>query len=90
MNELVSKCRALALDHEPDGWPAIQMRDVSALCDAVESVVPGMDRLEDRLASGCEIRKQFDRWYLFDAGGDSVVSGGTIRELVINLVFTDC
>src|SRR5690554_207214 len=29
--------RSLEQDHEPDGWPAVQMRDLSALCDLVEA-----------------------------------------------------
>jgi len=33
---LIQRLRALEADHGPDGWPAIKMRDVSALLDAIE------------------------------------------------------
>lgn len=28
--------RSLEADHAPDGWPAVQMKQISALCDEVE------------------------------------------------------
>ncbi|RLJ20019.1 hypothetical protein DJ031_06835 [bacterium endosymbiont of Escarpia laminata] len=90
VERLVSSCRTLEIDHMPDGWPAIKMRDVSALCDAVESVVPGIDRLEDRLLAGCEITRQDSRWYLYDRSGEYVTSGDTLRKMIINVVFSDC
>lgn len=34
--ELINRMRLLEEDHEPEGWPAVQMKDISALCDAVE------------------------------------------------------
>ncbi len=34
--ELIETMRGFEIDHEPDGWPAIRMREVSALCDALE------------------------------------------------------
>ncbi len=30
--------RALEADHAPDGWPAVQMRDISALLDEVDAL----------------------------------------------------
>jgi hypothetical protein len=36
ISELVSRLRLLEQDHAPDGWPAIKMRDVSALLDVIE------------------------------------------------------
>ena len=35
VKDLVDRLSVYEIDHEPDGWPAIRMRDVSALCDAV-------------------------------------------------------
>lgn len=35
MVELQARLRGFEADHEPDGWPAIQMRDVSALLDHI-------------------------------------------------------
>lgn len=34
--DIVEQMRSFESDHEPDGWPAIQMKQVSALCDEVE------------------------------------------------------
>ena len=33
--ELMGRMRTLEADHTPDGWPAVQMRDITALCDAI-------------------------------------------------------
>ena len=37
MDDLIQRMRALEADHAPDGWPAVQMRDISALCAEVEA-----------------------------------------------------
>ena len=34
---LIERMRAFESDHAPDGWPCIRMRDITALCDAVEA-----------------------------------------------------
>ncbi len=34
--DIVEQMRSFEFDHEPDGWPAIQMKQVSALCDEIE------------------------------------------------------
>lgn len=34
--DIVSKMRSLESDHGPDGWPAITMGQVSALCDEID------------------------------------------------------
>lgn len=34
--ELIERMRSFEADHDPDGWPAIQMREVSALLDEIE------------------------------------------------------
>lgn len=36
--ELIARLRSFETDHKPEGWPAIQMRDVSALLDAIEAL----------------------------------------------------
>jgi hypothetical protein len=35
IRELVERMRCLELDHEPEGWPAVRMRDITALLDAL-------------------------------------------------------
>lgn len=37
MRELIERLRVLEQDHEPDGWPAVRMRDITALLDALEA-----------------------------------------------------
>lgn len=37
MTTLIERMRGFEVDHEPDGWPGIRMREVSALCDALEA-----------------------------------------------------
>lgn len=34
--ELIASLRTFEIDHKPDGWPAIRMREISALLDALE------------------------------------------------------
>ena len=34
--DIIEEMRGFEIDHEPDGWPAVRMRQVSALCDEVE------------------------------------------------------
>ena len=34
---LIERMRAFEADHVPDGWLCIRMRDITALCDAVEA-----------------------------------------------------
>jgi len=33
--DLVAEMRGFEIDHEPDGWPAVRMRQISALCDEI-------------------------------------------------------
>ena len=44
--ELTDRMRGFEIDHEPNGWPAIQMRDISAMCDAIESLLNALDVAE--------------------------------------------
>lgn len=36
MSDIVKRLRLLEADHPPDGWPAVQMRDITALLDALD------------------------------------------------------
>ena len=42
--DIISKMRALESDHKPDGWPAVQMCEITALCNMIEE---DRDRLEN-------------------------------------------
>lgn len=44
--ELIERMRGFEIDHDPDGWPAIRMRDISAMCDAIESLLNALDVAE--------------------------------------------
>ena len=44
--ELIERMRGFEIDHEPNGWPAIQMRDISAMCDVIESLLNALDVAE--------------------------------------------
>ena len=39
------------IDHSPGGWPAIRMREISAMCDAIESLLAENERLKHNLTS---------------------------------------
>lgn len=34
--DIVAEMRGFEVDHAPDGWPGVRMRQISALCDEVE------------------------------------------------------
>lgn len=55
-----------------------------------EQFYPVLDRLEERLNEGYYIVKQHDSWWLCRPEGDGHCRGKTIRELLVNLIFTDC
>ena len=56
--KLTEKMRLLEADHSPDGWPAVQMRDVTALVDEIE-------RLTVALSKANASSERFERgWYL--------------------------
>ena len=38
LGPLVERLRLLEIDSEPDGWPCVQMRDVTALLDVVDAM----------------------------------------------------
>lgn len=38
IESLIDRLRLLEMDHEPNGWPAVRMRDITALMDEVKKV----------------------------------------------------
>ena len=68
----------------------------------VDECIPGLDILQTRLEYGCKIKKQKTgeidvvtgcmryQWHLFDSMGESVVSGDSLRNIIVNLIFLDC
>lgn len=51
--DLIERLRLLEQDHEPDGWPAVRMRDITAILDALEAARESLDR-EAALKGGVE------------------------------------
>ena len=45
MSKASERLRLLEQDHEPDGWPAVQMRDITELLDELESCRDELRRL---------------------------------------------
>src|SRR5690554_1645070 len=56
MIDLIERLRLLEQDHEPDGWPAVRMRDITALLDAIEAArVDGWQPIETAPKDGRDI-----------------------------------
>ena len=34
--DIVDEMRGLEIGHEPEGWPSVKMRKISALCDEID------------------------------------------------------
>ena len=91
-SDLLGRMRGLEADHTPDGWPAVLMRDVSALCDEVEKARRTAQHWKaEHLAGNEEImRLQASR----SREGDRLdwllvrLPGNVIRELVGDLSCT--
>ena len=52
--------------------------------------IPALDLLEIRLKAGCKIEKCDMIWCLVNKNGECVCYGDSIRQLLVNLIFTDC
>ena len=71
--ELIERLRGFEIDHSPDGWPAIRMREISAMCDAIESLLAENERLKAELAKYRDApvvayrHLMEDGWEYFDA-----------------------
>jgi hypothetical protein len=52
-------------------------------------IYPVFELLEARLLQGFYIALQDGTWWLYTPDGEGHCSGKTIRELMINLIFTD-
>ena len=45
IKEIIEGCRLMEADHTPDGWPAIRMETVTALCDEMERLQAQRDAM---------------------------------------------
>ena len=57
--ELIERLRGFEIDHSPDGWPAIRMREISAMCDAIESLLAENERLNHNLTSAEQTMREY-------------------------------
>jgi hypothetical protein len=64
----------------------------SANIRAYDTVIPSLDRLQDRLDVGdvLKICPTGTSYELVKPSGRTAASGKTVRELMVNLVMTDC
>lgn len=67
------------------------VNEAEKLSEVIEELVPVLEILQDRLETGCELKRQDGRFHLFDTNGEPVCSSGvSVRQLLVNLIFTDC
>ena len=57
--ELIERLRSFEIDHEPDGWPGVRMRQISAMCNAVESMLAENERLNHNLTSTEQTMREY-------------------------------
>ena len=79
----------LELETYKDGMVGVYDAAEKIRAIAFNAAIPSLDLLQVRLEAGCEIKYQDGMWCLFDRDGESVISGVTVREMIINLIFTD-
>lgn len=58
--DIVEEMRGFEVDHEPDGWPAVKMKQVSALCDEIDVLRAELQQL----------REQEPEFYYWRASGE--------------------
>ena len=54
-----------------------------------KDLYPCFDRLQELIDKGAYIKKQRGEYFIFDADGEGIASGDTIRELMMNMIFSD-
>ena len=57
--ELIERLRSFEIDHEPDGWPGVRMRQISAMCDAIESLLAENERLKHNLTTTEQTMREY-------------------------------
>ena len=64
--------------------------DILRLCDLLKGEIPAMNLLKTRLENGCHIERQKGRWQLYGENGEKSVSGDSLKQILIALVWVDC
>ena len=57
--ELIERLRSFEIDHEPDDWLVVRMRKISAMCDAIESLLAENERLNHNLTSTKQTMREY-------------------------------
>lgn len=72
-NELIARVREYEIDHEPSGWPEVQMKLLSAMADELEALI----EIAKFSPSGCHNCRHYPKpkacnkcWALRDERGD--------------------
>ena len=63
--------------------------DTFAREEAMDGVFHALDRLERHLLKDGVIAFQDSRWYLFAKGGESIVSGDSIKKMLVELAMLE-
>jgi hypothetical protein len=85
IREMIKDIRLLEKYHDGNDPINIPIRSATALCDAVEGAIPALDLLQTRLEQGANISESDGVWWLFDKGGEGIVGGKTLLEMINNL-----
>lgn len=43
---LIARLRLLPIDHQPDGWPAVRTREITALLDHIDAIKADTTRID--------------------------------------------
>jgi hypothetical protein len=89
IDKLTRKLRSLERDYKPNDIVKVKMQDISTLCLLAENVIPSIALLERRLERGERLAKQDGKWWIFDEDGEGITGGGSLRDILINLIWID-
>jgi len=64
--------------------------DILRLCDLLKGEIPAINLLKTRLENGCHIERQKSRWQLYGENGGKLVSGDSLKQILVALIFIDC
>ena len=57
-SDLIECMRLLEKDHRPDGWPTVQMQDITLLCDRIEALEAENNKLRLAMATPAPVKPE--------------------------------
>jgi hypothetical protein len=54
VDEFVGQMRSYEENHNPDGWPIVQMREISALCSIIEAQRAALENIANDDMAVCD------------------------------------